>query len=209
MTGSNTSGWALRSLLVALPSSVLACLVTLWVVSPSSGAPVPPQSELASEQILQQLDELGREMGAGFRDAAGPVSTIPAAERRPISEGESLAEEMKEIIGRLERLWSVVPSGGAGNQVLVQQRYAPTNVNALEALGRLNERDPEAAKRTTLLLSPTEVVARFGFPDSVGNSDNGTLFFAYNRPGPDGEDFALFNFRDGFVVYYGIDSPNR
>ena len=111
MNGSNNSGWLLRSLLVALPCSVLSCLVTLWVVNPSSAAPTPPRAEQGTEQILHQLDEMRREMRAAFRAPAGPGSTIPAVDRQPISEGDPLAEEMNGILDRLERLLSVVPSG--------------------------------------------------------------------------------------------------
>ncbi len=203
--------WVLRSLLVAVPSSVLSCLVTLWVANPTSSAPPPLQAEVDTEQILQQVAELLRDQrDAGFR-AAEPVQLAPTAEREPISGSDSGTEEMSEIIDRLERLLSVVPSGGAGNQVMVQQRYAPGNWSELEALGRLRESDSKAADRSTFLLSPTEVVAQFGLPKRVGSEPHdGTLYFIYSRPGPDGEDsFASFNFKDGFVVHYRIDLSNR
>ncbi len=132
-------------------------------------------------------------------------------DQHPPAEAVPFAEEVTGILDRLERLLSVVPSDGAGSQVPVQHRYAPINWNELEALGRLDERDPEAAKRSTLLLVPAEVVARFGFPTSTGsNSNDNTLFFDYSRPGPDGKSsHAYFNFKDGLMIYYGIDLPDR
>ncbi len=53
------------------------------------------------------------------------------------------------------------------------------------------------------------MVARFGFPNNMGRNGDDTLFFLYHRPGNEEENLASFNFKDGFLIYYGIDLPDR
>ncbi len=65
--------------------------------------------------------------------------------------------------------------------------------------------DREAAKRSTILLTPAEVVAKFGLPKEVGGSDGG-LYFQYEGTGPDGpkDGTVLFTFVGGYLTYHEI-----
>ncbi len=146
------AGSPVRVLMVAVPCSVLSCLLTLWLVHPISASPVPT-TQINTDELVRKFDDLlSNRIGVDLRTAA-LADNPPPAERQPISE-ETDADTLRWILDRLDLLLSTVRAGGAGSQVPDPQRYAPTNVNALEDLGRLAESDPEAASRSTLLLSP-------------------------------------------------------
>ena len=73
----------------------------------------------------------------------------------------------------------------------------------LGALHDWKERDYEAAKRSVALLTPAEIVNRFGTPLKVSGGADGKLRVTYYRLGPAGEKtgYLAFEFTAGFVSY--------
>ena len=61
-----------------------------------------------------------------------------------------------------------------------------------------------------LLARLAEVAARFGFPDDVGGTDDGGVFWNYHHFGPDGarDGGTLFVFMDGRVAWHEFSVPN-
>ena len=135
---------------------------------------------------------------------------VPALQRQAVSEGDPLMARMKEVLGRFDRLERILTSpaaAGGGGQTPVA-RTTPINWSELEALVRLHQVDREAARRSTTLLTPAEVVAKFGIPPEVG-AGNGGVFFNYPRTQPNGTKGRVsFTFVDGYVVFHEIH-PDR
>ena len=146
-------------------------------------------------------------MEATARDVEQHVP-VPTLEREPIPEGDPLAEQHQEILGRLDRLDRILTSSaavGGGGQSPVA-RGTPINWSELDVLGRLHQVHHVVARRSTMLLTPAEVVSKFGIPPEVGDSD-GRLYFRYKRAGLDGTKgggVMLFFFNDGYLIYHDI-----
>ena len=198
MAEMNTPGVVFRVLLVAVVSSVLSCVLTLWVVAPS-----PPSSGADTAQILQRLDDLQRAAEAA-RHADQPV-VAPVLGRQPILEGDPTGDQLQEILDRMGRLERVLTSSSTagGWEPTSIERNTPINWSQLEFLGRLHEMDRKAAQQSTILLTPAEVVRKFGLPTEVGGSQQGGLYFLYQRRAPDGskDGAATFNFYDGYLAF--------
>ncbi len=129
------------------------------------------------------------------------MSRRATAERQPIS-GETDAETMSRILDRLEYLLFMVQSGGAGNQAPVR-REIPINWNEVDALRMLTDTDPMAARASVSLLTPGELVARFGFPTRSEKMNDG-LYLSYLHTSPDGKTHGPgvgFELTNGFVTH--------
>lgn len=206
MTDIDGQGWVLRTLVVALPCSVLSCLLTLWFASPSSPTMVPP-TETDTDLLLARIDDLRQRVDAGFRSAERAPSP-PVVERQAVGD-DPLAKEMNGVLDRLERLLTIVRSGGADRSVALP-RIAPINWNELESLDLLHQRDRESAARSTMLLTIAEVIERFGFPTRTVGTARGH-YLQYTRTGPDGEadGEVAFQLTDGYVSHHEIRLSDR
>lgn len=209
MSRSDKPAW-LHFLLVAVPSGVLSCVVTIWVVSPSPvSEPHLTSSEGNSDRILQELRELRARLDDGFRTQSMRVSEASAQERQPLPPTNPQVDRFANLIERLNRLLRMgqLPIGAVS---LATQRDAPINWSELSALIELHRQDVDAARRSVQMLTVKEVVARFGFPSEVGASDAG-FYWSYQRKDGKGEPngYVLFTFTDGYVIYPDIHMPNR
>ncbi len=194
MSESYTARSILQPLLVALPVGVLSCLLTLWLVQPTSAPPLPA-TPINTDELVRKFDDLlSSRIDVGLRTDRGP-----AIERRLVPEDSALAGEMSGIIDRLEYLLSVVRTGGSGNQGPVQ-REVQINWGELDALKALGEANWETAEETVILLTPPEVVARFGFPSQVQTSEDYDMTWFYMRNELEGKPDATIQFRGGYVV---------
>ena len=150
----------LHSLLVAVPSSVLSCLVTIWLVNPSSvSEPILTASEGNSDRILQELRELRARLDDGFRSQSVRVSEASAQERQPLlPTDDPQVNRIANIVERLDRLLRRGQPIGA--ESLATQRDAPINWSEFSALVELHRQDADAARRSVRMLTVKEVVAR-------------------------------------------------
>lgn len=182
----------LRTLLVAVPCGVLSCLVTLWVADPSSS--IPPPTDAGNEQVLLQLADLRQKID-DIRTAQ-PI-TAPATVRQPVFDVEPFIEQVNELLNRSGRLLAVAGSGA--NQPPVQ-RDLPIRWGELDSLKALGEEQWQTANASVVLMTPAEVIARFGSPTQVKTSDRYDMTWFYMRDEQSGIPDATIHFNGGYVV---------
>ena len=207
MSRSDVPAWA-SSLLVAVPSSILSCLVTLWVVDPGPDpAAAPSMASLDLDPVLRRLDVLQRRVAQRFEEPS-PSGGAERPIRQEIPETARNPQDLDELLDRFERALRVVESR---NRIPPLSRDVLVDHAALDSLHALATRDPDAAKRSTMLLTPDEVAARFGFPNDAGGAAEGALYWNYYHFGPDGkrDGGTLFVFRAGRVAWHEISIPDR
>ena len=186
-------GWSSPSVLgrYALVAACSGLVGWLLAFGLSSSVPVPgPSPEDRStewDRMHLRLDALQQQMEAVLAERS--PQSVATVERHAVPEADPTHERIETILSRLERLAAALSSGTA-NAPLPR---SPVNWGALDALYTLSERDEKAAKRSTLLLTPSEVVARFGFPSEAGGDGGGT-WWNYLRIGPDGKQTGRVSF---------------
>ena len=203
MSRSDKPAWLLF-LLVAVPSSVLSCLITIWIVNPSPlSEPVLTSSEGDMAHVVQELRELRARLDDGFRTQSVRASEASPQERQPLPPSNSQVDRIANIVGRLDRLLRLGQPTGAVS--LATQRNAPINWSGLSALIELDKQDAAAALGSVRLLTMREVAARFGFPIEVQATRSGPGMHWY-YPIDKGQQEAsvwftlAFTFRDGYVT---------
>lgn len=196
------------ALLVALPCSVLACMVTILILQREQPASAQPAHAEIGE-ALRELAELQRRIDARLAGleraaAASDAAAIPAREQV-----HAPAPDIERLASLVERLTTVLAQPRVVGGLAPVPRDLPVNHAALAELHALAKRDHDAARRSTMLLTAEELLARFGLPDEVGgNGDNG-VYWNYFHFGPDGErkGGTCFVLRDGRVTWHEISIP--
>ncbi len=191
-------------LLVALTSSVLVCLMTLWIMNPTGREPVVVQPRGDDELFVRLLEQLSRRVDEGFRAALRPQAGVQL-DREAISEVVPFAEQMEEvraILDRLEGLAAILKSSLLPSENLAPlNRSVPVDWVALDALRQLHKTDPPAALQSIMLLTVHEVIEQFGFP-TKSSSNAGALFFKYGNAGDGTIGEAIIKFTGGLVIDY-------
>ena len=210
---SRSLSWGL-AVVVALVSGAIASVLTLSIVGGRDPASLEPRGRSDDSALVSRLEDLCHRFETALADARNASSTLPSV-RNEVGEpanaqlGADLIDRLDRLERRLERFVALAtPSGGAE---LSQMRSLPVQRDQLVTLAALARRDPEAAKKSTMLLTPREVIARFGFPDDVGGANGGGSFWNYHYRGANGEFLGgiLFVFRDGLVAWHEIGIQDR
>lgn len=204
-------GWSTPSVLgrYALVAACSGLGGWLLALSLSSSVPAPvltrDDRSIEWDRMHLRLDALQQQMEAVL--AQRSPQSVTTAERRVVPEADSTPERIEAILSRVERL---APALWSRTESAAPLPRSPVNWAALDALHALSERDKKAAKRSTMLLTPSEVVARFGFPSAAGGS-NGGIFWSYRRIGSDGQQTGRvsFIFHDGRVAFHQIHLAGR
>jgi hypothetical protein len=210
MSRSDKPAWLLF-LMVAVPSSVLSCLITIWIVNPAPiSEPVLMSSEGEIAGVLQELRELRARLDVGFRIQSVRISEASAPVRQPVLTTNPQVDRLANIAERMDRLLRLGRPIAA--ESLATQRDAPINWSELLMLVELHRQDAKTVQVSVQLLTPKEVVARFGFPSNVQsrNKRPGMVWSYYRRDRigkPDGR--VLFTFTDGYVTSLYISMPDR
>ncbi len=211
MGRSSSSVWG-RYALVAACSGLAGCLLSAWQASSVPDPVLGPALEDRSaewDRMHLRLDALQQQMEEVL--AKHSSQSVAPVERIAVPEANPADERIEATLEHLERVAAALGSG-AGNTTPLPQ--SPVNWSALNALHALEERDGKAANRSTMLLTPFQIAARFGFPCEAGAANGGNsdgTYWQYNRIGPDGKrtGHVLFCFRDGRVAFHEINLPVR
>jgi hypothetical protein len=192
-------------------SGVVACLLTTWLgTSPSAPAPGVGAVHTEHESVLRRLDELGQRLDEALAEvrsrAAPPSARTEVAESRPPSApGASQLDRLERELALLLQM----SRAGAGVEPTLL-RAQPVQHAELAALAALERQDAVAANRSTMLLTPAEVVARFGFPDDAGPSRDAGSYWKYTHRDATGaaKGGVTLYFRDGRVAWQEINIPD-
>ncbi len=170
---------------------------------PPTPAPSLRELQVDRDAVVGRLDELQRAVEAAARSAEQRAA-VPAIERRPVADAQPVVGQLQEVWRRLER----VLASPVGRSDRLPMAPKAINWSELESLRRLHRADREAAKRATSLLTPAEVVAKYGQPTELG-AGNGGIYFSYERAQSNGGPRRVsFTFVDGYLVYHEI-KPDR
>lgn len=200
--------WA-TALLVALPCSVLASLLTLLVVQREKPAvPQPAPGEVG--EVLRELAELQRRVDerlAGLERSAAATDSAAPPPREQVHASPPDIERLASLVERLTAVLAQQPVAGALAPV---PRHLPVNHAALAELHALAQRDREAARRSTMLLTAEELLARYGLPDEVGSNGEHGIYWKYCQFGPEDErkGGTFFYLKEGRVVWHDISIPD-
>ncbi len=167
-----TNEWWKTAGTSVLSSLVTAAVVLTWVgprasVAPLEAATAPVRGDGRVEKLLDRVSaQLDRD---GLSSPQAPIA------RRPAAELESTSDQTLDL-GSLEHLLDRVAEELAERRVRVAQpvgsppplpRDLAVNVAAITDQGAFFAADPEGARRALRLLTPLELLERFGSPTRV------------------------------------------
>ena len=161
---------------------------------------------VAAPELLGRIDERLRRLEQHVAATAPSPAPRTAAPTREAAAGPpGISDAIAARLDRLEQLLHTAAYGGPRPL----PRSLPANHVELAALHALDVRDRDTARRSTMLLTPTEVATRFGFPDEVGGTDGG-VYWSYHHHAADGSRAGgtLFVFCDGHVAWHEIRVPD-
>jgi len=196
--------------MVGLGSGVVSCLLTTWIVAEGTvSMPLSSAVQFNESVWARRLDELASRIESRLAEIPAKIaSSYP--ERTEIS--SSTASSGSPPMDRLERIEQILRAltSGLGSEASLS-RSQPARQAELDSLHVLDRQDSDAARRSTMLLTASEVATRFGFPDEVDPAEGGGSRWNYYHRGPTGErdGRTLFFFRDGRVAWHEISIPNR
>lgn len=173
-------------------------------------APPPgdARSAAADGAVLAELRDLSARVArlqatvAELRLAPNRQPAPLPADTPPSADVEALVERLSQLVERL--------AGPTSNHVqealrVARQQRPQPDVAAAEALAtrlrdsRLMGHDEHmTAEREWMLLGMDEVVLRLGMPSEVAQSQDGDVYWSYQRP--DGDEVVSFYFRGGLVM---------
>ena len=208
----NKSRLVFAILLSGLFGLGLAAAFTLAGASPQSPSAPAIESDAARDlapavrSLVQQIDRLERALAAAVEvrrelPVAGVEGGGGAARPAPASAASSMAAG-DERPARREAAASA-PSPGA-RALALDGAALPKQSEALVPLMSQNEED---RSRAHWFLTYQQVLARYGRPDSMDVSPEGTLVWIYNEAHTRGQ--LGFTFFDGFVVRVWGGVPPR
>lgn len=199
--------WA-TSLLVAVPCSVLASLLTILVMQRE--LPAPAQAEEGTREVLRELADLQRRMDARL---AGLEQAVAAQDAAAVPVREQVGAPppgIDRLASLIERLTSVLAQQRAMGGPAPVLRDRPVNHAALAELHMLAKRDYGAARRATMLLTEEELLTRYGLPDEVSSHEGHDVSWNYYHYGTDGKrnGGTCFNLKEGRVLWHEISIPD-
>ena len=99
------------------------------------------------------------------------------------------ADRLEDVLDRLDRMEYIVASGGRDPARTPLDRGLPVDMGSIRAFIELAESDGRAAERDLHLSTPSQVIARFGYPDRAGAANGGVydMWWGYERVRADGE----------------------
>lgn len=194
----------LQAVLLAVMTSSLSSFGTALLLQRDPTPPTPaPQDQ---DKMVRMLEQWRRELGERLQRE--PVAVPVRSEVAPASKAEPTADvaRLAALVDHVAALVAQSRSTGANASI---PREAAANARELEALRALQRADAQAARRSTMLLTPQEVASRFGFPDDVGSSGQQGLFWTYYHVAPDGkrDGRTTFVFVDGYVTFHEVAGP--
>lgn len=162
------------------------------LAAPSSG-PVEDAARWARIEAL--LEGLRLETVEPQRVVAANAGVVKA-------EGDRVAEALEAIDQRLHALQSIVRAQWRSGSELPLDRGRAVDAGRITALGDLAATDRPEAMRQVMLLTPEEVVERFGFPTQVDGTTHG-LWWTY-RAGPSAAPHPklMLQFQDGLLTNF-------
>ena len=185
MSRSDTGIRGVHTALIAACASILSCLLTLWLLRLESGSEPPTLPGTGdSSRVVQELIELREQVVAQLRSLQG--QPIESVERQAIGEDRvPESEQIQAVLERLDQLLTTLRYTAPGSASAPLPRQVETDWNAIATISQQSKGDEEAARKSILLMTPAEVLARFGFPTEVVVRDGG-MYWLYFRLGPDG-----------------------
>jgi hypothetical protein len=187
---------------------VLASLCTILVVHREQ--PAAAAAGTGIDEVLRELAELQRRLDERL---AGPERAVAASDEAEIPTREPVGTqvpELERLASLIERLATVLAQQRAVGGPAPVPRDLPVNHAALTTLHALARQDRDAARRSTMLLTAEELLARFGLPDEVGGSGDNGVFWNYFNLGPDGvrKGGTCFVLKEGRVLWHEISIPD-
>jgi hypothetical protein len=198
-----TREW-LRTVGIVVGASILASLVTGTVVAPrraqeQAGA---PRAARRDEQLADLLARVERALAREPLVAAQPAARVPSGPEPALD------------LARVEALLARVA------RELDERRLRPVTVSAPERLPRatpldavavadmlaLDARDDEAVRRELRLLTPGEMIERFGAPSQAeaANGQSYDMWWSWDEPHP--KALSAY-FTNGYVLYADCRQP--
>ena len=175
---------AVQTVIIAAATSTLSCVAVLWLVGlgPRPEAPPLPGNQ---DAVLRQLSELRVRLDDGFDSLRQTTEATPV--RQAVSEPhfdrlDALALRVEQLVAALSTVAAVNRSG--------LPRWTPENWAEVDAFMALRAANPDAAEKSVSLLTPHQVVARFGFPTKVvaANARGGGMCWTYARLDAEGKE---------------------
>ncbi len=197
------SGW-LETAALALAAGVISSIFTRFLLS----EPPPPESptlatEAKLDRVIALLDESRRLVHKATQLSSGPATVAidePVRVAATPLETDARLGRLESAVERLTELLEHQPHALA----MPIQRHAPINYNEIAALHALAQSDKEAAQRTTVFLTPQEVVRRFGFPNEIGPANGNDFYWTYGPPSGAEAGGMLLVFRSGYLAYHEL-----
>jgi hypothetical protein len=202
-----TREW-LRTVGIVVGASILASLVTGTVVAPrraqeQAGAPHAARRDEQLADLLARVERaLAREPLVAAPLAAQPAARVPSGPEPALD------------LARVEALLARVA------RELDERRLRPVTVSAPERLPRatpldavavadmlaLDARDDEAVRRELRLLTPGEMIERFGAPSQAeaANGQSYDMWWSWDEPHP--KALSAY-FTNGYVLYADCRQP--
>ncbi|MAW59912.1 MAG: hypothetical protein CMJ94_03635 [Planctomycetes bacterium] len=186
--------------------------VLVWSVTGPGASPAARTDAGGEEAIVLELQRLRASVEALDRVAPGAAAAAPHAALPGAAASGGRQVDLEPVLRDLQQaiagLADQVESGGQGVAGLKRARSMRQTANwaELQPLAELMSRDDEAADRQVRLLTPPELLARFGPPDHVwSGGDSGAVTWHYERIGMvEGEEVRLaeINLRvqNGYVI---------
>ena len=201
MSRSDTGIRGVHTAPIAACASTLSCLLTLWLVRTDPGPELPTLAGSdGSSPVVQELIELREEVVAQIRSLRG--QPLEPVERQAIDvERVPESEQFQALLQRLDQILMTLRYTAPGSASAPLPRQVETDWNAIASISQQSKGDDQAALKSVLLMTPAEVLARFGFPTEV-SFNNGGMYWSYYRLQPDGSPELEMGLRiaAGYVV---------
>ena len=199
----------MKTLAAVVATAVLSSWLTWALTSggPGSGAGAPAAAADTDPRVVELLERIASRLEQApppgpsrqsparvAADEEEPVAT-PVPDERVADLLDAIAEE-----GRLTRE-ALARLGGVNVRSVdeVRQRFSTPNQSALERFEELYRIDDDAARKSVVLLTVSELIARFGSPDEAHGNTRG-FYMAWYRPGGKGEEWLAVTTADGMVT---------
>lgn len=205
-------------LLVMMAALLVISIAGLWLREPA-----PAQNESGEdlrairESMNEMVDSLDQIERALARER--PLPPVPQPETQDSSapspvrldEGEdALLAALEALIGELRASGGVVSSGAAGRAGLDGARRTKSEADWIEwdRVADVWQEDEDAARRSVQLLTPAQLVSRFGPPTQIFQQQNGNVRWHYRDPQDKRVPIRFrcdVDFADGYVTQLNLD----
>ena len=200
-------GW-MQAAAIALVAGVVSSTGTMFLMRepPSPASPVAT-SEAKLDRVIALLDEWRGSDGRRAANATEASSQLAAATsteptRTPATPPPT-DDRMERLESEVHRLTEMLIQQSASVAMPIP-RHAPIVYSEIAALHALDQRDRDAAQRSTVFLTPLEAVHRFGFPDEIGPANGSDFYWTYRAPPGAENGGMMLVFRSGYVAFHEL-----